>query len=158
MQICKPPHNRYALSCLDNETYVKYANAYSGCKRWGVRGIYIFLGGTGLWGVAKEVAQGSVVQYGKRRLAVVVISGASYICAPAVAVITNATRVVKSCKVVYTTIGYVMEAVEDASQVSFLPLDLVLFGQPVPANKDGRFSSWSNITDIIDNLPAIGDS
>lgn len=144
MEICKPPHNKYALSSLDNERYVKYANAYSGCKRQGVRGIYAFLGGTGLWGIAKEVAKGRVVQYGKGRLAV--------------AVITNATRVVKSCKVLYTTIGYVMEAVEDASQVPFLPLDLVFFGQPVSANKDGRFSSWSKITDIIDNLPAIGDS
>ena len=124
MQITKPPHNRYALNCLDNATYIKYATVYSGCKRWGVRGIYSFLGGTGLWGVAREVAKGTVVQYGKRRLAVVVISGASYICAPAVAVITNATRVVKSCKVVYTSVGYVMEAVEDASHIPFLPLDL----------------------------------
>ena len=139
MQITKPIHKRYALNCLDNQTYVKYANAYSGCKRWGVRGIYTFLVGTGVWGVAKEVAHGTVVQYGKRRLATIVIGGATYVCAPAVAVITNATRVVKTCKVVYT-------------------LDLLLFGQPAPANKDGRFSSWSNITDIIDNLPAIGDS
>jgi hypothetical protein len=158
MQITKPPHNRYALNCLDNETYVKYADVYSGCKRWGVRGIYAFLGTTNLWGVAKEIAQGTVVQYGKRRLATSVIAVTGYICAPAVAVITNATRVVKSCKVVYTSIGYVMEAVEDASHIPFLPLDLALFGQPVPANTDGRFSSWSNITDIIDNLPAIGDS
>jgi len=66
-----------------------------------------------IWGVAKEVAQGSVVQYGKRRLATFVIGGATYICAPAVAVITNATRVVKSCKVVYTSVGYVMEAVKN---------------------------------------------
>ena len=94
------------------------------------------------------------LQYGKRRLASIVIGGATYVCAPAVAVITNATRVVKSCKLVYTSVGYVMEAVEDASHVPFLPLDLVLFGQPVP----GRFSSWSNITDIIYNLPTIGDS
>lgn len=158
MQISKPPHNQYAFNCLDNETYVRYANAYSGCKRWGVRGIYSFLAGTGLWGVWKELAQGTIVQYGKRRLATVVIGCATYICAPAVAVITNATRVVKSCKVVYTSVGYVMEALEDASHVPFLPLDLILFGQPVAANQDGRFSSWSKITDIIDNLPAIGDS
>ena len=158
MQITKPPHNRYALSSLDNSTYVKYATAYSGCKRWGIRGIYAFVGGVGLWGVVKEVTQGTVVQYGKRRLATFVIGGATYVCAPAVAVITNATRVVKSCKVVYTSVGYVMEAFEDASHVPFLPLDLLLFGQPIPANKDGRYSSWSNITDIIDNLPAIGDS
>lgn len=121
MKITKPLHNGYALSCLDNATYVKYATVYSGCKRWGVRGIYTFLGGTRLGGVAKEVAQGSIVQYGKHRIATVVIGGATYICAPAVAVITNATRVVKSCQVVYTSIGYMMEAVEDASHVPFLP-------------------------------------
>ena len=149
MRITKPPHNRYVLSCLDNATYVKYSTVYSGCKRWGVRGIYTFLGGTGLWGVAKEVAQGTVVQYGKRRLATVVIGGASYICAPAVCVLTNATRVVKSCKVIYTSVGYAMEAVKDASHITFLLLDLALFGQPVPANNDGRYSSWSEITDII---------
>ena len=156
MQVVKPPHNRYILSCLDEDTYTKYADVYSGCKRWGVRGIYTFLGGTSLFGVVKEVAKGTIVQYGKRRIATVVIGGAAYVCAPAVAVITNATRVVKSCKVVYITVGYVAEAAEDASHVPFLPLDFALFGQPVPANKEGRFSSWSNITDIVDNLPAIG--
>jgi hypothetical protein len=51
-----------------------------------------------------------------------------------------------------------MEAIEDSSQLPFLPLDVALFGQPIPANKEGRFSSWSNITDIISNLPVIGDS
>jgi hypothetical protein len=158
MQICKPPHNRYALRGLSTDTYIKYATAYSGCKRWGVRGIYTFLGGTGLFGVAKEIAKVTVVQYGKRRLATFVIGGATYICAPAVAVITIATRVVKSCKLVYTSVGYVMEVLEDASHVTFLPLDLALFGQPIPANTDCRFSSWSNIRDIIDNLPVIGDS
>ena len=158
MQVTKPLHNRYVLHCLDNATYAKYANVYSGCKRWGVRGIYTFLGGTGLWGVAKEIGQGTVVQYGKRRLATAVIGGATYVCAPAVAVITNATRVRKSCKVIYTSLGYMMEVFEDASHIPFLPLDIALSGQPIPANKDGRFSSWSDITDIVDNLPVIDDS
>ena len=152
MQILKPPHNKYILSCLDDDTYIKYADVYSGCKRWGVRGIYVFLSGTGLYGVVKEVSKGTIVQYGKRRIATAVVAGAAYISAPAVTIITNATRVVKSCKVVYTTIGYVAEACEDASHVPFLPVDMVVFGQPIPANKEGRFSSWSNITDIIDQF------
>ena len=54
MQVAKPPHNRYILSCMDECTYIKYADAYSCCKRWGVRGIYAFLTGTELYGVAKE--------------------------------------------------------------------------------------------------------
>ena len=158
MLITKPPHNRYALHCLDNYTYVKYATTYSGCKRWCILGIYSFQAGAGGWVVAREVTRGTVVQYGKRRLATVVIIGATYFCAPGVALITNLTRVVKSCKVIYTTIGYAMEAAEDLSHIPFVVLDFALFGQPIPANKDGRFSSWQNMTDISDNLPAIGDS
>ena len=150
----KPPHERYVLRCLDEKTYSQYACLYGGCKRFGVRGIYAFLTGTELWGVAKEFAKGTVVQYGKRRIATVVIGGAAYICAPAVAVLTNTTKVVKTCKVVYTGIGYIAEAVEDASHVPFLPLDILFFGQPIPANMEGRFSNWSNITDLIDNLPS----
>lgn len=123
MKVTKPVHNRYALHFLDNGTYIKYATTYAGCKPWRVRRVYSFLGGTGLWRVAKEVA-----------------------------VITNSTRVLKSYKLVYTSVGYVIEACEDASHVPFLPLYFAFFGQPIPANKEGRFSSWSNIPDIVDNL------
>lgn len=111
MQIVKPPHNRYVLSCLNNTTYAEYATVYSVCKRWGVRGIYTFLGGTNLWGVTKEVVQGGVAQYGKRRISTIVIGCSSCICAPALAVITNVTRVVKCCKIVCITVGYAMGAV-----------------------------------------------
>ena len=145
MQISKPPHNRYILQTLDNATYTKYASVYSDCKRWGVRGIYGYLSGTGLWGIVKEIGKGQVVQYGKRRIALAVIGTASYVCAPAMAVITNATKVVKSCKLVYTSVGYVFEAIEDASQVPFLPIDIIVFGQPIPANKAGRFTRWEEV-------------
>ena len=158
MQITKPPHTRYVLQGVDNATYTKYASTYSTCKRFGIRGIYLFLTGSGLWGIVKEVSKGTIVQYGKRRIATAVICGASYVCAPAVAVITNATKVVKTCKVVYTTVGYVAETLEDASGVPFIPIDIILFGQLIPIADSGRFSSWSNITDLIDELPTIGDS
>jgi hypothetical protein len=39
--------------------------------------------------------------------------------------------------------------------VPFLPIDIVV--KKAPANTEGRFSSWSNITDLIDALPSIGD-
>lgn len=149
MQISKPFHNRYILNCVDNCTYGRYAEVYSGCKRWGVRAIYAFLSVTGLVGRGKGVVKGNIVQYGKRRIAIVVIGSASYICAPAIAIITNATKVVRTSKLFYTTIGYVAEALEEASHVPFLPIDVLLFGQPVPANIEKRFSSWSNMTDLI---------
>ena len=53
MQITKPPHNRYALSCLDNGTYVKYVTVYSRHGEQKIWGMYSFLGSVGLWKVAK---------------------------------------------------------------------------------------------------------
>lgn len=88
----------------------------------------------------------------------VVVISAIHVCAPAVAVITNATSVIKTCKVIYTSVGYIMVAAEDLSHVSFLPLNLALFGEPILANKDGSFSFWSNITNVIHNLPVLADS
>jgi hypothetical protein len=157
MQVTKPFHKRYLLSSLDNETYCKYATVYGHAKCYGVRGIYGFLTGIGLYSVVKDLAKGHVVQYGKRRLSAVVISGCAYISAPAVAVLTNATRIVKTCQVIFVGIGYAAEAIEDASQVPFLPFDMIIFGQPISITKPGRFSNWSNLTDLIKELPNLDD-
>lgn len=159
MKVTKPPHKRYLLSFLDNAIYCKYATVYGHAKCYGVRGIYVFLTGTGLYSIVKDLAKGHVVQYGKRRLSAILISSCAYISAPAVAVLTNATRVVRTCKVIFVGIGYVAEAFEDASQVPFLPLDMIIFGQPISVTKPGRFSStsWSNVTDLIAELPNLDD-
>ena len=139
MQVVKPNHNKFILRNLDEGQYSRYAKRYSRCKRYGMRGIYCFLTGTGLIEVVKETSKGTVVQYGKRRLAGVVVSLSAYICAPAITVITNSTKIVKVCKRVHTTVSYVGEAGEDMSNLSFLPLDMLIFGQPIPIDKKGRF-------------------
>ena len=80
---------------VDSDNYAKYTDCYSVSKCWGVRGIYAFVNGAGLGlcGVVKELVQGTVVQYNKRRLATGVITGTSYVCSPAVAVIINSSKV-----------------------------------------------------------------
>jgi len=153
----RPAHKKYAFAPLSNATYYDYANRYSACKRYGFRGVVAFTTGTGVYGIVKEVVKGTLIQYGKRRLAVLVISGATYVCAPAVAVLTNATRVVRTCKVIHTTIGYTVEALEDIGTLIFLPIDLALFGQPIPTGKPNRYSNWG-LRDIINDIPDIGDN
>lgn len=157
LNIRKPTHKRYILHGLSNSTYVKYATVYSRCKNQGNRGIMSFLTGTNLLGVVREVVRGNLIQYGKRRIATVVISRAAYICSPAVAVLTNSTKIIRCCQVVFTSVGFVMEAVENVSHMTYIPLDLIIFGQPITAVEPGRFSTtaWGNMADIIRNLPGI---
>lgn len=140
MQIIKPTHNKFILRTLYQGSYSRYAKRYSSCKRYGMRGIYCFLTGTGIIKVVKEILKGTVVQYGKRGLAGVVVSASVYICAPAISVLTNSTKIVKVCKRADTTVSYIAEAGEDMSNLSFFPLDMMIFGQPIPIDKKGRFN------------------
>ena len=158
MLIAKPNHKKFVFCKLDNSTYIKTAKAYSKCKRYGFRGIVAFCTGTGTFSVLKEITKGIVVQYGKRRFAILVITAAAHICSPAVAVLTNATKVIKTCKMVYTTTGYIFEACEDLGCLVYLPLDFALFGQPIPVGEPRRFSNWDEIEDIIKELPVVGDN
>jgi hypothetical protein len=157
MQIGKPPHSKYILANVDETTYKQYVLLYAKSKQFGVKGIYFFLSGSGLYTFLQQSAKGIIFYQGKRRLSIALITVSTYVCAPAVASLTNATRVIKCCQLVYTSVGYVMESFEDASTATFLPLDFIIFGQPIPSNLAGRYSSWSNITDLIKELPIIGD-
>ena len=76
--------------------FVKYVVASSRFKRSRVRGIYVFLDVTRLFGVATELIKDTTVKYEKRRLAIAVIASATSVCGPAIAVITNATKVVSA--------------------------------------------------------------
>ena len=117
MQVVKPNHNKFILRDLEDSQYSRYAKLYSRCKRYGMRGIYCFLRGTGLIEVVKERLKVTVVQYDKHCLAGVVVSLSAYICTPAITVITNSTKTVKICKRVHTTVSYVAEAGEDRSNL-----------------------------------------
>jgi len=80
------------------------------------------------------------VRHNKNRVATVEIDDITYIYLAPIAVIMNETHVIKYYKVVHINLSYIIEAFEDASHIPFLPLDLVLFGQLVPTNKNGHFS------------------
>jgi len=64
---------------LEEGQYLLYAKGYSRCKRYGMRSIYCFLIDTDLIEVVKETLKRRVVQYGKRRLAGVMVSLLVYI-------------------------------------------------------------------------------
>lgn len=111
-------HTRYAFHNLTTTDYTSYACKYSACKRYGFRGVVSFATGTGTLGVVKSVLKGRLVQYGKRRVVGVFLTGVTYTSAPAIAILTNATRVIKVCKNVYNVGGWGIEAEEDIGTIS----------------------------------------
>ena len=62
----------------------------------------------------------------------------SYVCVSAAAVITNITRIVKIYNVDYTIVDYI--AKKNASQIPFLVIKFLIFGQLGLATMKQRFS------------------
>ena len=145
----KLTHKRYAFAKLDTGTYQNDADLYSNCKKFEIRGVYVFASVTEVYHLIADLYKGRLVQYVKIKVAVALIGAATYISSTVVAVITNATKVVKDCKAVYTTIGYFIEAIKDTSNLGYLLINLALFGQPIPIGEERRFSKWDNVTDQV---------
>ena len=146
----KPSHGRFAFRTVNNTQYKTYAKQYSRAKAGGIRCVYAWASGTGVLGVAKDVGKGIVVDYSKRKFAAVCINAGSYILSPAIVVFTNATKIVNVTKRIHSTAAFCFECVEDSTNLAFLPLDLALFGQPIPVGASNRFNLFRNHTDFLD--------
>lgn len=146
----KPGHNRYVFKNLNETQYSTYARQYSRAKAGGIRCIYTWASGVGVLGIIKDVSKGVIINYGKRKFAAVCINAGSYVLSPAVVVFTNASKIVNISKSIHSTAAFCFECVEDSSNLSFLPLDLCLFGQPIPVGGPNRFNLFKNYTDFFD--------
>ncbi len=124
----KPMHRRFAFSNLNSTQYKTYAKQYSKAKAGGIRCVYSWMSGAGVLGVATDVGKGILIDYGKRKFAAVCINALS----PAVVLFTNLSKVVKISKSVHSIAAFCFECVEDSTNLAFIPIDLALFGQPIP--------------------------
>ena len=146
----KPGHRRFAFRDLNATQYKTYAKQYSRAKAGGIRCIYSWVSGASVMGVITDVRKGVIIDYTKRKFASVCISAGAYILSPAVVVFTNASKIVNISKSIHSTAAFCFECVEDASNISFLPIDLALFGQPIPIGSQNRFNLFTNHTDFLD--------
>ena len=147
----KPMHRRFAFSNLNSTQYKTYAKQYSNAKAGGIRCVYAWMSGAGVLGVATDVGQGIIINYDKRKFAAVCINAGAYILSPAVIVVfTNVSKVVKISKSIHSTTAFCFECVEDSTNLAFIPIDLALFGQPIPIGALNRFNLFSNHTDFLD--------
>lgn len=146
----QPSHGKFMFRNLNSTQYKIYARQYSKAKASGIRAVYAWMSGAGILGILKDISKGLVLNYGKRKFAGVCINACTYIMSPALATFTNASRIVKISKSLHSAAAYTFECIEDSSNLTFLPLDLILFGQPIPIGASNRFNLFRNNTDFLD--------
>ena len=140
----KPSHRRFALHNLTSPQYKTYAVKYSKAKAGGIRCIYSWMSGAEIVSVINDVGKGILIDYGKRKFAAVCLNACAYIFSPAVVVFTNASKIVNVSKSVHSSAAFCFECVEDSTNLAFLPIDLALFGQPIPIGAPNRFNLFAN--------------
>lgn len=146
----KPSHTRFAFRNLNSTQYNTYVQQYSKSKAGGIRCVYCWMSCTTVMGIITDVGKGIVIDYGKRKLAAICINAGAYVFTPAVVVFTNATKIVNISKSIHSTAAFCFECVEDSTNLAFLPLDMALFGQPIPIGASNRFNLFTNHTDFLD--------
>ena len=146
----KPAHGKFAFRGLNSTQYKIYARQYSRAKAGGIRCVYGWMSGAGVMGVVTDLGKGVVIDYGKRKFAAVCINAGAFVLSPAIVVFTNASKIVKISKSVHSTAAFCFECVEDSTNLAFVPIDLALFGQPIPIGASNRFNLFKDSTDFLD--------
>jgi hypothetical protein len=140
----KPGYGKYAFKNVNSTQYLTYAKRYSRAKAGAIRCVYVWASGAGVLGVAQDIAKGIVINYGKRKFAAVCINAGAYIISPVLVVFTNASKIVNISKTVHSAAAFCFECVEDSTNLAFLPIDLALFGQPIPVGASNRFNFFDH--------------
>lgn len=150
MQVSIPTHKRYLLKDCDNWTYYSVATKYSNAKKYGFRAAVAVVTGSGIKDITVEVIKDSVKMCGRQKIGSFIVGTCTYIASPALALVTNFTKIVKTAKTAHACVAYIAEILEDTSNFVWLPLDLAIFGQPVPMSKDGKFNLMVDSLDFLE--------
>ncbi len=140
----------YALFSLDQAQYHTYACNYQKFKKVGIKAVYAWAIGAGVLEVAKEISVGAVCTWGRIKLGSVIIGGVAYICPPAISFITNSTTIINGTRRVHSAVAFVLECADDLGGLAYLPLDMAIFGQPIPMGDSDRFNWFKDVEDFIE--------
>jgi hypothetical protein len=146
ISIQKPPHNKYLLSGCDQDQYCKFVLRYQKAKKYGIRAVVGYLSGSEIYQIACEIAKGGLRTWGRQKAATLGAILIGWVGGPVAIGFTNATKVVRTAKAVHTAAAFILEIGEDTTNISYLPIDLLFFGQPIPMGENNRFNILTNIT------------
>ena len=149
MQLALPDHKRYILHDWNESKYHEIANKYSKAKKYGFRAAVATVTGSGVKDITVEFIKGSVRKWGRQKIGIFIAGSYAYVTSLMIPLITNSTKLIKGAKTVHTCIAYTVECFEDSANLVWLPLDLAIFGQPIPIGDSGRFNLLGDDLDFL---------
>jgi len=129
------------LSCI-----LDCFNGYSQAKKFGFRSAVGYLSGQNIVQIFYDLGKGQLVYWGKRRIGYAIVSYIGWVAAPIMPIITNSTKVVRVANFTHRVTSEIFQISENGACAWLYPIDLLVFGQPVPLGSEGRFNIISTVS------------
>ena len=65
-------------------------------------------------------------------------------------VFTNVSKIINILKRLHSIATFCFECIQDSANLGSVPIDLALFGQPIPVGAPNRFNLLSKHNDFLD--------
>jgi len=94
----------------------------------------------------KEITQKLLWNYTKRRFIGMLFNNLIWALSPIVGLFSNLKGIIYTAKILHSLSFFIIESVEDLSNLSFFTIDIILFDQAILIRKSGRlrdiFKPW----------------
>jgi hypothetical protein len=124
----------------------KLKEKYRTAKKYGIKAAWGVVTGSGILELGKEYVKGEVITRGKKKIGSLILLGCSHIGLGAVPLVTNSTKIIKYAKKAHSVTSCIYRCAHDASEVPFVALDFLVFGEYVPSCSDDGYKLMGNIT------------
>ena len=135
----------------------KLKERYRIAKRYGIKAAWGVVTGSGVLQLAKEVAKGEIVKYGKQKVGSLILLGCIHVGLGAVPLVTNSTKIIKYVMKAHSVTSCIYRCAHDASEVPLVALDFMLFGEYVPSCPDDGYRLFNVSSDALDQIANLND-
>ena len=141
----KPAGKNYFSHTLSRKDYNERARTYAAAKRTVICNVYAWATGVGIGTIIKAYIKGEIKshvrEYAWNTCTLILESTAIFLIVPVgiSSFCTKAKWLVSKAQKVYSIGLAVYEYMEDSTSLLFAPLDVALFGQPIPVREKSHF-------------------
>ena len=151
-----PVAEALSTSCLTSRmnplARKKLLEQYRVAKKYGIKSAWAVVTGSGVFELAKDVAVGSVSNYGKEKIGSLILLGCTHVGLGAVPLVTNSTKILGYAKRAHTVTSCVYRCAHSASEVPFVGLDFLVFGEYVPSCPPNGYQLFNVSSDALDQF------
>jgi hypothetical protein len=134
---------------LSPESRTKLKQYYRSSKKYGIRAMFGFVGGTGIYSILQEVAKEGIRCHGKRYIGIILINSGLTFISCGIPLMTNTTKVLKYSKACHSICAATWRASHNVAELPLILCDYVIFGEYLPSCGEADYDIFSDTTDIL---------